>query len=77
MSAAHGFCLECSCECSLVEGKEVFKGFGDFNNCEMARKYSSKSNARKQASAMIAKIPFPLASWIAKTFKPQHENKPK
>jgi C-5 cytosine-specific DNA methylase len=47
------------------------KGFGDFNNCEMARKYGSKSKKRKQASAEIAKIPFALASWIARCFKPQ------
>lgn len=32
---------------------------------------SSKSTARKAASAQIAKIPFPLARWIAKCFKPQ------
>ena len=31
---------------------------------------SSKSNSRKAASAMIAKIPFPLAQYIAKVFKP-------
>jgi hypothetical protein len=31
---------------------------------------SSKPNKRKAASAMIAKIPFPLASWIAKAYKP-------
>lgn len=31
----------------------------------------SKSNARKQASAEIAKIPPALASWIAKCFKPK------
>lgn len=29
----------------------------------------SKSNARKQASALIAKIPFPLAQHIARVFK--------
>ena len=29
-----------------------------------------KSNARKAASAMIAKIPFPLASYIGSVFKP-------
>ena len=33
--------------------------------------YGSKSNARKAASAMIAKIPFPLANHIAKCFKSQ------
>ncbi len=32
---------------------------------------SSKSNARKAASAMIAKIPFPLAQWIAKCYLPR------
>ena len=32
--------------------------------------YGSKSNQRKAASAMIAKIPFPLAQHIARTFKP-------
>jgi len=31
---------------------------------------SSKSKARKAASAQIAKIPFPLSSHIARTFKP-------
>lgn len=34
-----------------------------------AAKSGSKSSARKAASAMIAKIPPPLASWIANTFK--------
>lgn len=29
-----------------------------------------KSSARKQASAEIAKIPFLLASWLAKVLKP-------
>jgi len=32
---------------------------------------SSKSPARKAASAKIAKIPFALSSWIARTYKPQ------
>lgn len=32
---------------------------------------SSKSNARKAASAMIAKIPFPLSDWIAKCYLPR------
>ena len=34
------------------------------------RRGSSKSSKRKAASAMIAKIPFPLAQHIARTFKP-------
>ena len=32
--------------------------------------HGSKTNGRKAASAQIAKIPFPLASWIAQVFKP-------
>ena len=36
---------------------------------------TSKSKARKQASAEIAKIPFPLAQWIAKCFKPSVNNR--
>lgn len=36
-----------------------------------AARHGSKSNARKAASAMIAKIPLPLARWIARVYKPQ------
>lgn len=36
----------------------------------IVRRCSSKSNARKQASAMIAKIPLPLSRHIAATFRP-------
>lgn len=36
----------------------------------MTRRYSSKSKARKAASAAIAKIPFPLANHIARVYKP-------
>ncbi len=31
----------------------------------------SKSPARKAASAKIAKIPFPLSSWIGRTYLPE------
>jgi hypothetical protein len=34
-------------------------------------KHSSRSDSRKAASAQIAKIPFPLASYIARQFKPR------
>lgn len=34
------------------------------------RNNNSKSSARKAASARIAKIPLPLSSWIARTYKP-------
>lgn len=45
-------------------------GKGDAWFQDGAAKSGSKSNARKAASAQIAKIPLPLASWIAKCFKP-------
>lgn len=44
--------------------------FGAGEDCSQQRKHGSKSNARKAASAAIAKIPFALASYIARTFKP-------
>ena len=37
------------------------------------RRHGSKSKGRKAASAMIAKIPFPLSFHIAQTFKPKEE----
>lgn len=43
------------------------KGYKWFQ--EGAAKHGSKSNRRKAASAMIAKIPFPLAQHIARCFK--------
>jgi hypothetical protein len=43
--------------------------FGKAEACSMSRRFSSKSNARKAASAIIAKIPLPLARHIAKCFK--------
>lgn len=46
-------------------GRERFAGEG-----KISRVTSSNSDARKAASAAIAKIPFPLSSWIAKVFKP-------
>ena len=52
-------------------GKDWFGGYGGgFGwDCSPMRRNSSKSSARKQASAMIAKIPFPLARHIARVFK--------
>ena len=46
-------------------GKVIAGGIGD------ASDYSSKSSARKRASAEIAKIPPTLAAWIARTFRPK------
>jgi hypothetical protein len=44
--------------------------FGKGNDMSLMRQHNSKSNARKAASAMIAKIPLPLARHIAKVWKP-------
>lgn len=44
-------------------------GFSDPTST--CRRHGSKSKARKAASAMIAKIPYPLAAHIAKSFKPR------
>ena len=51
----------------------VLRGVGDsfgWSRTSTLRNNNSKSLARKAASAQIAKIPFPLASHIAKVFKP-------
>lgn len=45
--------------------------FGSGENCSEQRKYGSKSDSRKAASAMIAKIPLPLSRHIAATYKPK------
>jgi hypothetical protein len=44
--------------------------FGAGDNCSLQRRHGSKSNGRKMASAMIAKIPLPLSRHIGVTFKP-------
>jgi hypothetical protein len=49
--------------------------FGSGADCSLQRRAGSKSNARKAASAAIAKIPFVLARHIARTWKP-HESEP-
>jgi hypothetical protein len=48
------------------------KGFGSglLGKNQIARMSSSKSKARKAASAQIAKIPFELSTYIARVFKP-------
>lgn len=47
-------------------GREWFAGDG-----KISRVSGSKSPARRAASARIARIPFPLAQWIARAWKPQ------
>src|SRR5260370_4958173 len=51
-------------------GREWFAGDG-----KISRMTSSKSNARKAASAMIARIPFALSSYIAKVYYPEYREK--
>jgi hypothetical protein len=56
-------------------GENGTKQGGDWFNKELgksiSRRCSSKSKARKAASAQIAKIPLPLSTYIARTFKPE------
>jgi hypothetical protein len=54
-------------EQSIKNGAD-WVGSGD--DCSLQRRFSSRSIARKAASAQIAKIPFPLAQHIAQVFKP-------
>lgn len=44
--------------------------FGKGEDMPISRRTSSRSDSRKAASAMIAEIPFNLAQWIARVFKP-------
>lgn len=58
------------------EQNGIKQGGDWFNASEpsISRCCSSKSTARKAASAMIAKIPFTLSRWIARSWKPtQHD----
>jgi hypothetical protein len=43
--------------------------FGKECSTSMSRLYGSKSNSRKAASALIAKIPYALSLYIAQSFK--------
>jgi hypothetical protein len=53
-------------------GADGTKIGGDwFSDPACHSKHGSRSNARKQASALIAKIPFDLAFYIASAFRPQ------
>jgi len=45
--------------------------FGSGADCSLQSRHGSKSNSRKAASAMIARIPLPLARHIAATFRPE------
>ena len=57
-----------------VDGRKVGKDwFGEGNDCSPMRQHSSKSTARKAASAMIARIPEALSRHIARTFHPSRD----
>jgi hypothetical protein len=59
--------------CRQLKADAVKNGgdwFSSGAGCSLQRRASSGSSARKYASAKIAKIPLPLASHIARTFKP-------
>lgn len=63
---------------NVAAHREGTKNGGDwFNGSEPSaqRRHGSKSNARKAASAMIAKIPFVLARHIARSWKPEVASK--
>jgi hypothetical protein len=44
--------------------------FGSGEDCSLQRRHGSKSNSRKAASAMIAKIPLPLSRHVAAVYRP-------
>jgi hypothetical protein len=66
---------------NAVKGMSGVRGFShpgsngknksDLGGPNDPRRFNSKSSARKQASAEIAKIPFPLAQHIAHVYAPQ------
>lgn len=58
-------------DCGIEGTKNGGDWFSSGANCSLQRRASSKSSARKAASAQIAKIPMPLAQYIARSFKPK------
>ena len=55
-------------ECTAIKNGNDWFGSGE--DCSLQRRYGSKSTGRKAASALIAKIPLPLSTHIARTFLP-------
>jgi hypothetical protein len=58
-----------------LDGLKFGGGWWHDSTNNLIRKASSRSHARKAASAQIAKIPLPLAEWIARCFKPAEERR--
>ena len=67
------FCGMFGWSCGAIEDGWYAVGF-DIEHApyhgEVPKGTSSRSLARKAASAQIAKIPYPLSSFIARTFRP-------
>ncbi len=59
-------------DCGIEGTKNGNDWLGSGEDCSLQRRASSGSNARKAASAQIAKIPLPLAQWIARVYHPQN-----
>lgn len=57
-------------DCGLEGRKNKGDWFGSGANASLQRQHGSKSNGRKHAAAMIAKIPLPLGQFIAATYRP-------
>ena len=53
---------------------EAMEAMGRKADRRDVRKHGSRSNARKQASALIAKIPFTLACYVAESFYPRERS---
>jgi site-specific DNA-cytosine methylase len=69
---AGGKAMNIAMTCAELKEATGGKGYATrLGESQVSRMYSSKSKQRKQASAEIAKIPHPLAQWIARCFKPQ------
>lgn len=68
---------DCGIEAGRKVGGDWFGSYAEQKNqgtISPSRLHGHKSKARKQASAMIAKIPLPLSRHIAATFLPVKEN---
>ena len=56
----------------VIDPERGTKGYAArLGDSQISRRHGSKSTARKAASAKIAKIPFPLASHIARVYRPK------
>jgi hypothetical protein len=60
---------------SAVNGLKFGGGWWHDSTNNLIRKASSRSPARKAASARISKIPFELARWIASVYKPNGDER--